>query len=133
MDPRTSNDSATLIAAVKNTAFIGVSRVLCILGYMSVDIRYGLFPQITYLADPLREGKTLVSGKHVCDSCSRSCKTDITCSNESNKCQENKHYNAVWNRKLQSIEKGITCWVIQGVLDARDAEYKCCHSLNQDC
>jgi hypothetical protein len=105
MDPRTINDSATLIDAVKNTAFIGVSRFLCILGYASEDPRYDLFFLTTYFADPVGEGKPLVSGKHVCDSCSCGCKPDITCSEESNQCQENTHYNTVRNRQLQSIEE----------------------------
>ena len=91
MDPRTINDSARLMAAVKNTALIGVSLFLCTFEAVSVNSRCG-FSLTTYLAYPLREGKALVSGKYVCDPCCRSCKSNVTCSNENNERQENTHY-----------------------------------------
>jgi hypothetical protein len=85
MDPRTINDNERLIAAVKNTALIGVSRFLCTLEFASADSRYDILPS-TYFAYPPREGKSLVSGEHMCYSRGRGCKPYVTCSNESNEC-----------------------------------------------
>ena len=96
MDPRTINDSARLMAAVKNTALIGVSLFLCTFEAVSVNSRCG-FSLTTYLAYPPRERKTLVSGEHICDSGCGRCKSYVTCSNENNERQENTHYDTIRN------------------------------------